>query len=117
MLSDGVIASPAKYTDFLPCCEPGAGTGSSVAFFAQSFLLTLSLARSVVLFSVSIALSFLNYRGLHIIGNAAVASTVYIIIPFVVLAVLALPHVEPRHWVHENWTAVQWSEFINVMFW
>ncbi len=84
---------------------------------ATQELTGMCLRRRVVLFSVSIALSFLNYRGLHIIGNAAVASTVYIIIPFVVLAVLALPHVEPRHWVHEDWSAVQWSEFINVMFW
>ena len=71
----------------------------------------------VVLFSVSIGLSFLNYRGLHIIGNAAVASTVYIIVPFVVLAALAVPHMEPRNWVAQDWSAVQWGQFINVMFW
>ena len=33
---------------------------------------------------MSIALSYLNYRGLSIIGNAAVGSTIYIIIPFLV---------------------------------
>lgn len=38
----------------------------------------------VLLFVLSIALSYLNYRGLSIVGNAAVISTVYIIIPFAV---------------------------------
>lgn len=37
-----------------------------------------------ILFTLSIALSYLNYRGLSIVGNAAVISTVYIIIPFAV---------------------------------
>ena len=75
------------------------------------------LLRRVVLFSVSIALSYLNYRGLHIIGNAAVASTLYIIVPFVVMAALSVPHLEPRNWVQQDWSAVQWGKFINVMFW
>lgn len=75
------------------------------------------LLRRVVLFSVSIALSYLNYRGLHIIGNAAVASTVYIIVPFVVMAALSVPHLEPRNWMQQNWSAVQWGKFINIMFW
>jgi hypothetical protein len=39
-----------------------------------------------ILFTLSIALSYLNYRGLSIVGNAAVISTLYIIVPFVVRA-------------------------------
>ena len=71
----------------------------------------------VLLLAVSLALSYLNYRGLSVIGNTAVASTVYIIVPFVVMAALAAPQVQPRNWLLQDWGAVQWGSFINVMFW
>ena len=44
------------------------------------------LLHRAILFALSIALSYLNYRGLSIVGNAAVISTLYIIVPFVVRA-------------------------------
>lgn len=71
----------------------------------------------VVLFTVSITLSYLNYRGLHVIGNAAVASTAFIIVPFVVMGVMAVPQLEPSNWVQMDWSTVQWGKFLNVMFW
>ena len=46
------------------------------------------LLHRAILFALSIALSYLNYRGLSIVGNAAVISTLYIIVPFVVRALL-----------------------------
>lgn len=46
------------------------------------------LLRRAILFTLSIALSYLNYRGLSIVGNAAVISTLYIIVPFVVRPLL-----------------------------
>lgn len=30
---------------------------------------------------------------------------------------LALPHIQPRNWVQQNWDNVQWGSFLNVMFW
>lgn len=71
----------------------------------------------MLLFAVSLALSYLNYRGLSVIGGTAVASTAYIIVPFVVMAALAAPHIEPRNWLVQDWGTVQWGSFINVMFW
>mmetsp|Transcript_4868 Transcript_4868/g.13997 ORF Transcript_4868/g.13997 Transcript_4868/m.13997 type:complete len:580 (+) Transcript_4868:264-2003(+) len=76
-----------------------------------------SWERTVLLFAVSLALSYLNYRGLSVIGGTAVASTAYIIVPFVVMAALAAPHIEPRNWLVQDWGTVQWGSFINVMFW
>jgi len=71
----------------------------------------------LLLFALSLSLSYLNYRGLHIVGNGAIASTVYIIVPFLVLGALAIPHVQPSNWLVQDWGAVQWGPFINVMFW
>ena len=65
----------------------------------------------------SLLLAYLNYRGLTIVGWAAVAMTVFIIVPFVVLVGIAVPQTEPRHWRTQDWGAVQWGPFLNVMFW
>lgn len=73
--------------------------------------------RRVLLFALSLALSYLNYRGLAVIGNTAVASTVFIIVPFVVMAGLAVPKIQPSNWAKQNWKTVAWGPFINVMFW
>ncbi|KAK9801360.1 hypothetical protein WJX73_010869 [Symbiochloris irregularis] len=65
----------------------------------------------------SLLLAYLNYRGLSIVGWAAVAMTIFIIVPFIVLVGIAAPHVEPKHWVAQDWKGVQWGPFLNVMFW
>ena len=62
-------------------------------------------------------LAYLNYRGLTIVGRAAMVMTVFIIIPFIILGVLAVPQIEPSNWVVQDWSALQWGPFLNVMFW
>lgn len=34
-----------------------------------------------------------------------------------VMAMLALPHIEPRNWVQQDWSGVKWGAYLNVMFW
>ena len=65
----------------------------------------------------SLVLAYLNYRGLTIVGRAAVGMTVFIIVPFIVLGVIALPDIEPSNWVAQDWSALQLGPFLNVMFW
>lgn len=36
--------------------------------------------------SFNLALTYLNYRGLHVVGNAALAMTVFTLLPFVMMA-------------------------------
>ena len=62
-------------------------------------------------------LAYLNYRGLTIVGRAAVAMTFFIILPFLVLGVFALPQIQPANWVAQDWGALQLGPFLNVMFW
>ena len=62
-------------------------------------------------------LAYLNYRGLTIVGRAAMVMTVFIIIPFIILGVLAVPQIEPSNWVVQDWSALKWGPFLNVMFW
>ena len=43
--------------------------------------------------------------------------TFFIIAPFVVMGVIAIPHLEPRNWLVCDLKNVKWGPFINVMFW
>jgi amino acid transporter len=73
--------------------------------------------RAVSLFAVSILLAYLNYRGLTIVGRVAIAMTLFIVVTFLVLIALALPHLQPRNWLVVDMDTVEWRPFINVMFW
>jgi hypothetical protein len=33
------------------------------------------------------------------------------------MAVLAVPRIEVRNWVQQDWGSVKWGAFLNVMFW
>ena len=52
--------------------------------------------RSCFLVGMSLLLSWLNYRGLTVVGHAVVTSTVAIVLPFVLLCALALPRANVR---------------------
>lgn len=56
-------------------------------------------------------------RGLSIVGKVAVFMTFFIIAPFVVMGVMAIPQIDPGNWIICDLKAVQWGPFINVMFW
>ena len=34
-----------------------------------------------------------------------------------VMGLLAIPHIQTRNWVVQDWDTVQWGNFLNVMFW
>ncbi|PRW20630.1 putative polyamine transporter isoform A [Chlorella sorokiniana] len=73
--------------------------------------------RMVFLIGFNAALTYLNYRGLHVVGDAAIGMTVFTLLPFVVICLLGLPHVKPANWVRVDWGTVQWLPFLEVMFW
>jgi amino acid transporter len=53
----------------------------------------------VFLITLSLSLTYMNYRGLHVVGNAVVTGTLFILVPFIVLSFACIPHTEPRNWV------------------
>ncbi len=72
---------------------------------------------SVFLVGLNLALTYINWRGLGVIGHAAVGMAIFTLLPFVVMTVLGAPHVDPRKWVVVDWSTVKWGDFLNVMFW
>lgn len=73
--------------------------------------------RSACLFTTSILLAYLNYRGLTIVGRAAIGMTLFIVLTFLVLIGLSIPRLHPSNWLIVDWDAIEWRPFINVMFW
>ncbi|WIA35330.1 hypothetical protein OEZ86_003784 [Tetradesmus obliquus] len=73
--------------------------------------------RMAFLLSVSLLLTYLNYRGLNVVGQTAMTTTLFIITPFVLLCLLAGPHVEPSNWLQVDWGSVKWGTYLNILFW
>jgi amino acid transporter len=66
---------------------------------------------------LSLSLTYLNYRGLNVVGHTAMTTTIFIITPFLLLCGLAAPHAQPANWLKFDASAVKWSTFLNIMFW
>eukprot|EP00882_Tetradesmus_deserticola_P016009 GHRQ01017077.1.p1 GENE.GHRQ01017077.1~~GHRQ01017077.1.p1 ORF type:complete len:485 (+),score=158.81 GHRQ01017077.1:249-1703(+) len=73
--------------------------------------------RMAFLVTVSLLLTYLNYRGLNVVGQTAMTTTLFIITPFVLLCILAAPHVEPTNWLQVDWGSVKWGTYLNILFW
>lgn len=74
-------------------------------------------ARPLALLLLTAILTFLNYRGLHIVGFSAIALTVFSLSPFVVLSVLAVPKIRPVRWLAGDVKGTDWRVYLNSLFW
>jgi amino acid transporter len=100
---------PVLLADNLAVAWPAlaaSGTDGSVAWIRGSFVLGTSLL-----------LTLLSYRGLQVVGKTAAITTALVVVPFVLLCALALPHASPSQWLQCDWATVQWGTYLNVMFW
>ena len=79
--------------------------------------LDLPLYRVPSLLAITAALTFLNYRGLHVVGYSSVALAVFSLLPFVAMTVLAVPKLNPQRWLKVDFGKVQWRIYFNSMFW
>lgn len=68
--------------------------------------LTPRVPHSCFLVGMSVLLSWLNYRGLTVVGHAVITSTIAIVLPFVLLCLLCIPHIKVRVRCKRRW-AVQ----------
>jgi hypothetical protein len=48
---------------------------------------------------MTVALTYMNYRGLHVVGGTALSTTLFICTPFLLLCALAAPQVDTNNWV------------------
>ncbi|KAK9715836.1 hypothetical protein RND81_06G192800 [Saponaria officinalis] len=74
-------------------------------------------ARIPALLLITISLTYLNYRGLHIVGFTAVLLAVFSLCPFVVMGLLSIPRLRPKQWFVVDFKQVDYRGFFNCMFW
>ncbi|XP_054786055.1 probable polyamine transporter At3g19553 isoform X1 [Prosopis cineraria] len=75
------------------------------------------IARIPALLGITILLTYLNYRGLHIVGFSAVLLALFSLLPFLIMAVLAIPRIRPSRWLIVNFKVVDLRGYFNSMFW
>eukprot|EP01018_Ginkgo_biloba_P008375 Gb_04957 [translate_table: standard] len=93
---------PVLFLDYLKSAIPEVGSG---------------IPRIVAILAITAALTYLNYRGLTIVGWAAVCLGVFSLLPFCVMAIFALPRLEPSRWLEIDINKVDWNVYLNTLFW
>ncbi|KAM7474736.1 hypothetical protein LguiB_021979 [Lonicera macranthoides] len=75
------------------------------------------IARIPALLGITVSLTYLNYRGLHIVGFSAVLLACFSLCPFLVMVVLSIPRLRVKNWVVVDFKKVDWRGYFNSMFW
>ena len=76
--------------------------------------------RWLFMLSVTIVLTYLNYRGLDVVGSMAIGICVLSMLPFVVFCVVGAFRVQPARWLIAppgGIQAVDWRLLLNTFFW
>jgi amino acid transporter len=94
-------AFPALCADYLARVVPAVADGGP---------------RVATIVTFNVALSFLNYTGLSVVGWSAVALGIASLSPFVLMSGIAIPKIRPHRW---GFTAGEkdWKLFFNTLFW
>jgi amino acid transporter len=93
---------PVLFLDYLKRAVPAFGEGPT---------------RMVALLVITFLLTYLNYRGLTIVGITAVILTGFSLLPFLVLSIMSIPRIRPRRWTAVDMTKVNWRTYLNTLFW
>jgi len=79
-----------------------------------------SFLRLSFIVAITLALTYLNYRGLDIVGSVAIAICVLSLFPFLVFCLVGLPQVQPQRWLQmpaDGLRGVNWQLLLNTFFW
>eukprot|EP00803_Ostreobium_quekettii_P007487 evm.model.scf_227.3 EVM.evm.TU.scf_227.3 scf_227:35250-42034(+) len=68
---------------------------------------------------VSVMLTYLNWRGLQVVGSTTVFLTCFMLAPFVVLTIIGIPKIHASNWLDYKPGHLEKNfwDFMNVMFW
>lgn len=93
---------PVLFLDYLKSGIPELGGG---------------LPRVAAILVLTALLTYMNYRGLTIVGWVAVLLGVLSLIPFVVMGLIAIPKIRPSRWLMVDLQSVDWNLYLNTLFW
>ncbi|KAH6777076.1 Amino acid permease family protein [Perilla frutescens var. frutescens] len=84
---------------------------SAVPIIADGF------PRVIAVLGITVALTYMNYRGLTVVGWVAILLGVFSLLPFLVMGVVAVPKIEPSRWLVLDLNNVDWALYLNTLFW
>jgi amino acid transporter len=93
---------PVLVLDYLKSSVPALGAG---------------LPRTLAVLIFTVALTYMNYRGLTVIGWVTVFLGVFPLLPFLVMGLVAIPRIEPSRWLEIELGSVDWRLYLNTLFW
>ncbi|KAM0935329.1 putative amino acid/polyamine transporter I [Dioscorea sansibarensis] len=62
-------------------------------------------------------LTYMNYRGLSIVGWVAVLLRILSILPFFMMGLVSIPKQRPSRWLISYMHNVDWNLYLNTLFW
>ncbi|CAL9152400.1 unnamed protein product, partial [Musa hybrid cultivar] len=93
---------PVLFLDYLKSGVPALGGG---------------LLRTLAVLILTVALTYMNYRGLTIVGWMAVFLGIFSIAPFILMGLVAIPKLRPSRWLVVDINKVDWNLYLNTLFW
>ncbi|PKU68039.1 putative polyamine transporter [Dendrobium catenatum] len=93
---------PVLFLDYLKSGIPALGGG---------------LMRTLAVLILTVGLTYMNYRGLAIVGWVAVFLGVFSILPFIVMGFIAIPRLDVSRWLIADFNNVDWGLYLNTLFW
>lgn len=73
--------------------------------------------RIVAVLLLTTALTYMNYRGLTIVGWVAIVLGVFSLVPFALMGLIAIPKLKPWRWCMVDLKNVNWGLYLNTHFW
>lgn len=74
------------------------------------------LERWLIGAAVIAAMTWLNIRGIRLVGKSSILFAALVLSPFVVMVILGLPHLEPATWLAKP-GKVEWGLLLSVLLW
>jgi amino acid transporter len=93
---------PVLFLDYLKSAIPVIGNG---------------FPRIIAVLVLTLVLTYMNYRGLTIVGWAAILLGVFSLSPFVVMGLISIPRIKPKRWMVVDLKNVNWGLYLNTLFW
>lgn len=75
------------------------------------------LPRTIAVLVLTLALTYLSYRGLTIVGWVAILLGVFSLLPFIFMGIVAIPKLEPSRWLVADLGYIDWGLYLNTLFW
>ncbi|GLU02709.1 hypothetical protein SLE2022_199490 [Rubroshorea leprosula] len=73
--------------------------------------------RTIAVLVLTVSLTYLNYRGLTIVGQVAILLGVFSLLPFIFMGIVAIPKLEPSRWFVVDFGNMDWGLYLNTLFW